>query len=96
MFLARCRSCVKISNMRKATFRQVQHRPSEVMKWVKGGEEVVIRRRNRIVARIVPPGRATEAPRWPDFVGRARRIWGKRVRGKSLSRIISEDREERS
>lgn len=75
--------------------RQVQHRLSEVMKWVEDGEEVVILRRNRVVARIVPPGPASGVPKWPDFTGRARRIWGKRVRGKPLARIISEDREER-
>ena len=93
--LTRRRSCVKMFNMKKATIRQVQHRFSEVMKWVEDGEEVVILRRDRVVARIVPPGRASEVPKWPDFTGRARRIWDKRVRGKPLSRIISEDRNER-
>lgn len=82
-------------NMKRATIRQVQHRLSEVMKWVEDGEEVVILRRNRVVARIVPPGRASGPPEWPDFTGRARRIWGTRVRGKRLSRIIAEGREKR-
>lgn len=84
-----------MSNMKKATIRQVQHRLSEVMKWVEDGEEVVILRRNRAVARIVPVGPTSELPEWPDFTGRARRIWGKRVRGKPLSRILVEDRDER-
>jgi prevent-host-death family protein len=81
--------------MKKATVRKVQHHLSEVMKWVEDGEEVVILRRNRVVARIVPPGRSSRAPAWPDFTGRARRIWGKRVRGKQISTIITEGREER-
>jgi antitoxin (DNA-binding transcriptional repressor) of toxin-antitoxin stability system len=81
--------------MKKATIRQVQHHLSEVMKWVEDGEEVLILRRDRVVARIVPPGRASEVPTWPDFTRRARRIWGRRLRGKPLSRIISEDREAR-
>ena len=84
-----------MSNVKRATIRQVQHHLSEVMKWVEDGEEVVILRRHRVVAKIVPPGRTSETPEWPDFTGRARRIWGKRVRGKPLSRIIAEDREER-
>jgi antitoxin (DNA-binding transcriptional repressor) of toxin-antitoxin stability system len=81
--------------MKRASIRQVQHHLSQVIKWVEDGEEVVILRRNRVVARLVPPGRNSEPPEWPDFTGRARRIWGKRARGKPLSRIILEDREER-
>lgn len=84
-----------MSNMKRATIRQVQHHLSDVMKWVEDGEEVIILRRDRVVARIIPPGRTSGAPVWPDFTGRARRIWGKRPRGKPLSRIIVEDREER-
>lgn len=84
-----------MSNMKKATIRKVQHNLSEVMRWVEDGEEVVILRRNRVVARIVPPGPSSRTPEWPDFAGRARRIWGKRVRGKQLSTIIVEDREDR-
>ncbi|MGH9320942.1 MAG: type II toxin-antitoxin system Phd/YefM family antitoxin [Vicinamibacteria bacterium] len=81
--------------MKKATIRQVQHRLSEVMKWVEDGEEVIVLRRDRVVAKIVPPDHTSDKPEWPDFGGRARRIWGKRVRGKPLSRIITENREER-
>jgi len=42
------------------------------------------------VAKLVPPGPA--AIESPDFVGRARRVWGKRPRGKSLSQLASEAR----
>ena len=88
-------SCVKMSNMKKATIREVQHNLAGVLRWVEDGEEVQVMRRNQIVARIVPADRASKRPRWPDFAGRAEAIWGKHPRGKPASKIIIEDREER-
>ena len=86
--------CVKMYNiMRKATIRQMQHNLSEVLSWVEGGEEVEVLRRNKVVARLVPAApRRTEMP---DFVGRARAVWGEKPRGAALSEISSEARGER-
>jgi prevent-host-death family protein len=84
-----------MSNMKKATIREVQHNLSEVLRWVEDGEEVQVTRRDRIVAKIVPPERISRKPLWPDFAKRAEAIWGKRPRGKAASEILIEDREER-
>ena len=82
-----------MSNMKSASVREVQHRLSEVLRWVARGEEVQVYRRKQLVAKLVPPGPiATESP---DFVGRARRVWGERPRGKSLSQLASEARGKR-
>lgn len=89
------RTCVIMYNMKRATIRQVQHHLSDVLKWVEDGEEVVIVRRDRVVGKIVPPDHSSGKRDWPDFAGRARRIWGRRIRGKQVSRIIIEDRKER-
>jgi antitoxin (DNA-binding transcriptional repressor) of toxin-antitoxin stability system len=82
--------CVKMSNMKSASVREVQHQFARVLAWVARGEEVHVYRRKQLVAKLVPPGPA--AIESPDFVGRARRVWGKRPRGKSLSQLASEAR----
>jgi len=79
--------------MKTATIRQMQHNLSEVLSWVEGGEEVQVLRRNKVVARLLPAApRMTEMP---DFVSRARAVWGERPRGAALSAISMEARGER-
>jgi antitoxin (DNA-binding transcriptional repressor) of toxin-antitoxin stability system len=80
-------------NMKSASVREVQHQFAKVLSWVARGEEVKVYRRKQLVARLVPPGPV--ASESPDFVGRARRVWGKRPRGKSLSQLVSEARGKR-
>ncbi|MBA4387424.1 MAG: hypothetical protein C0404_05545 [Verrucomicrobia bacterium] len=62
-----------------------------VLSWVANGEEVLVSRRKKVVARILPaPGRARVA--MPDFVGRLRKIYPRAVRGTAASAIIDEGR----
>jgi antitoxin (DNA-binding transcriptional repressor) of toxin-antitoxin stability system len=79
--------------MKTATIRQVQHNLSEVLSWVEGGEEVQVLRRNKVVARLLPPG--PQASQSPDFVARARAVWGDKPQGTTLSAILSESRGDR-
>lgn len=79
--------------MKTATIRKVQHNLAEVLLWVERGEEVRVLRRNRVVARLLPPEGAP--PRSPDFLERAKAIWGAKPRGVRLSTIVSEARGER-
>jgi len=81
-------------DMIKRNIRQLQHHLSEVMRYVEHGEEVLITRRNRVVAKIVPAEPQVKPVDWPDFVGRAKAIVKKR-KGKPASRVVAEDREER-
>ena len=82
-------------DMKTATIRQIQHHLSEVLRWVEDGQEVQVTRRNRVIAKIVPARDDHQKVAWPDFVGRSTKIWGKRSRGKPVSRIIIDDRQER-
>jgi antitoxin (DNA-binding transcriptional repressor) of toxin-antitoxin stability system len=79
--------------MKTATVRKVQHNLTEVLSWVERGEEVRVLRRKKVVARLVPP--QPEPPQSPDFLGRARAIWGATPKGTRLSAIVSESRGER-
>lgn len=85
------RVCVTLSNMKVATVRQVQHHLAEVLAQVERGEEVRVTRRGTTIARIVPPEAALPKA-WPDFVARARAVWGTKPRGPKLSDLVDEDR----
>jgi antitoxin (DNA-binding transcriptional repressor) of toxin-antitoxin stability system len=76
-----------MSNMKTASVREVQHHLSEVLSWVERGEEVLVFRRNKMVARLLPPHPSSAES--PDFVARARSVWGRKPRGKRLSEIAA-------
>jgi len=86
--------CVIVTHVRTATIREAQHNLPAILRAVSRGEVVEITRRNRVVARLVPA-----APRpvggLPDFVARARAMWGRRPHGKPTSEIVIEARAER-
>ena len=81
--------------MKEASLREVQHHLSDVIRAVEHGEEVVITRRNHVIARLVPERSFKKEIPWPDFAKRARSAFA-HPRGAPLSEIVSEDRGRRS
>jgi antitoxin (DNA-binding transcriptional repressor) of toxin-antitoxin stability system len=81
--------------MKTASVRMMQHNLAHVLDWVQGGEEVTVTRRHVAVAKLVPCGKARENVQHPDFLGRARRIWGDQPHGMALSKAVRTSREER-
>ncbi|MEZ5415710.1 MAG: type II toxin-antitoxin system Phd/YefM family antitoxin [Opitutaceae bacterium] len=73
--------------MKSVTLRHMQHHLSEVMRHVDQGNEVLVTRRRRAIAKLVPVQPATHAT-WPNFAARAEAI-----KGKSLSASILEERD---
>jgi hypothetical protein len=54
----------------------------QLKEWLKAGQTVELRERNRVLGRIVPDGTPSKRPapaEWPDFEARARAIFGDRV-----------------
>jgi len=48
--------------------------------WLRAGNTVELRERDRVIARIVPEDQPAAAPKqWPDFAARRRKIFGERV-----------------
>jgi antitoxin (DNA-binding transcriptional repressor) of toxin-antitoxin stability system len=47
--------------------------------WLQAGKTVELRERDRVIGRIVPERSPAEPQAWPDFAGRARKIFGDRV-----------------
>ncbi len=50
----------------------------QLLTWLEAGEVVELRKRNCVVARIVPETPRTKPVEWPDFEARARAIFGDR------------------
>lgn len=49
-------------------------------KWLRAGNTVELRERDRVIARIVPAEQPPEPrPEWPDFAARAKKIFGGRI-----------------
>lgn len=64
--------------MKTATVRQIHNEFAQVLEWVNSGDEVLVKRRQRVVARILPPPRRNEVA-LPDFTARLRKQFGPKV-----------------
>ena len=71
--------------MKTATVQQVPQRWAQILEWLAAGEEVELTEAERIVAKLVPAGQ-------PDFLARAKLIWGEQPEGKPLSALVAEGR----
>ncbi len=47
--------------------------------WLKAGETVELRERNRVLGKIVPEKPVAKPAEWPDFEARAKAIFGDRI-----------------
>ncbi len=73
--------------MKTTSVQEVPQQWADILRWVANGEEVEMTHQDRVVARLVPAA----APS-PDFLARAKAVWGETPPGKTLSTIVSEDR----
>jgi antitoxin (DNA-binding transcriptional repressor) of toxin-antitoxin stability system len=76
--------------MKMASFQQVPQRWTEILGWVAAGEEVEVTQQEKMVANVVPATRQAVAQ--PDFLARAKAIWGEQPPGKPLSAVVTEAR----
>lgn len=76
--------------MKTASVQQVPERWAEILRWVAAGEEVEVTQQERVVAKVVPATR--QAVEQPDFLARAKAIWGEQPEGKPLSAVVAEAR----
>ena len=85
--------------MESATIREVQHNLAAYLRRVEQGEDIVIRRRNKIVARLIPAGGYDAVPKdldWGKVRERRETLWGgKLAHGKPASEIVRESRGDR-
>lgn len=65
----------------------------QLFKWLDAGEVVELKKRNRVVARIVPESPRIQPTEWPDFAARLKRNFGDRMI--PAVEMLIEDREDR-
>jgi antitoxin (DNA-binding transcriptional repressor) of toxin-antitoxin stability system len=84
--------------MKTANVDAVPQQWSDILGWLGAGEEVELRRGATAVAKVIPLPEQQDATGlvWPDFVGRARRIWGGQTDGESLTAALLRERDERA
>jgi antitoxin (DNA-binding transcriptional repressor) of toxin-antitoxin stability system len=72
--------------VKSALAAQLPQRWSEILQWIADGEEVQVIEFDRVIARVLPPVNVQT----PDFVGRAKAIWGEAPEGRPLSALVSQ------
>jgi antitoxin (DNA-binding transcriptional repressor) of toxin-antitoxin stability system len=86
-FLARTPVRRYLGLVKTATVQQVPEQWPDILRWVAAGEEVQMTDHDKVVAKLVPA-----VARQPDFLNRAKAVWGENPPGKSLSEIVTEAR----
>lgn len=79
-------------HMRKASVRDLRYRFSVVEDALRHGEEIQITKRKRVIARLLPPEPPAK-PEMPDFLGRMKKIFGKKRMKVSGAELIAADRD---
>jgi antitoxin (DNA-binding transcriptional repressor) of toxin-antitoxin stability system len=64
--------------MPSVNFRQLRD-TRQLLIWLQAGEVVELRKRNRVVARIVPENPRIQPVEWPAFEARLKRNFGDRT-----------------
>jgi antitoxin (DNA-binding transcriptional repressor) of toxin-antitoxin stability system len=77
--------------MKTATVRDLRYHFSEIESRLQKGEEVEIRKRRRVIARLVPVRPKAEA--YPDFAARARKIFGDKVVHRTGAELMALERD---
>ena len=66
--------------MKTATIRDLRYDFPKLEAWLASGEEILITKHAKPVAKISPPAPPTQKlPTHPDYRARVKRIWGDRV-----------------
>ncbi|UCG08425.1 MAG: type II toxin-antitoxin system prevent-host-death family antitoxin [Desulfobacterales bacterium] len=75
--------------MKTATVGEVQKNFGKILKEINAGEEITITKRGKPIAKLTALGPKSEID-WPDFYSEAIEL-----KGKPISEIVIEDREDR-
>ena len=68
-----------ISDMPSVNLRQLRD-TRRLKNWLRAGNTVELKERDRVIARIVPADQPAPPPaEWPDFGARAKKVFGDRI-----------------
>lgn len=77
--------------MKRVTVRDLRYRFSEIEARLQKGEEVEVRKRRRVVARLLPI--RPKAEDYPDFTSLRKRIFGKKRVRPTGTALLAEERD---
>jgi antitoxin (DNA-binding transcriptional repressor) of toxin-antitoxin stability system len=77
--------------MKSATVRDLRYHFPEIEARLQRGEEIEIRKRKRVIARLLPVRPKPEA--YPDFAARIHEIFGDKMVGQTGAELVAEDRD---
>ena len=77
--------------MKRVTVRDLRYRFSEIEARLQKGEEVEVRKRRRVVARLLPVRPRAEA--YPDFAALRKKIFGKKRVRPTGTELLAEERD---
>jgi antitoxin (DNA-binding transcriptional repressor) of toxin-antitoxin stability system len=78
-------------HMKKASVRDLRYEFRKIERLLRQGEEVQITKRRRVIGRLVPET-AQKVKAAPDFLGRLRAIYGRKLLAVSGAELVSKDR----
>lgn len=78
--------------MKKVSVGDLRHKFARVEELLRSGEEILITKRKRIVARLLPPDTRKQV-QWPDVMARLKSTYGDRVLEPSGAELLAQDRE---
>ncbi|MGA2183586.1 MAG: hypothetical protein ABSH47_11200 [Bryobacteraceae bacterium] len=78
--------------MLRASIRDLRYDFKKLESLLQSGEEIEITRRERVIARLLPPKRRKRV-KMPDFQARMRKIFGDKVFTPTNAELIAEGRE---
>ena len=87
-----CHILCHIQSMPTINLRELRD-TRQLVKWLDAGEVVELKKRDRVVAKIVPESPRIEPVKMPDFAARRRAIFGDRTI--NAVEMLIEDREDR-
>lgn len=80
--------------MKSTSVQELPQLWPEILRWLATGEEVEVREHDAVVAKLAPVSKSAAAQ--PDFLARAKAIWGNAPEGKPLSEVVAESRAPKS
>jgi antitoxin (DNA-binding transcriptional repressor) of toxin-antitoxin stability system len=73
--------------MKTASVQEVPDQLAMISGWLAAGEEVEVTQQDQVVAKLVPASRPQ-----PDFLARAKAVWGDQPPGQPLSVLVHDAR----
>lgn len=93
------RSCLTLrtcdsrtDHMKTASVRDLRYHFAEIEARLREGEEIQIRKRKRVIARLVPERRSPKRP-WPDFMARLQHVYGKKRLKVTGAELLARERD---